>query len=139
VAGIIKMVQALRYGVAPRTLHVDEPSSHVDWDSGAVSLLTEAVEWPALDRPRRAAVSSFGISGTNVHVILEQDTPEPVPATPRAVSPRVLPWVLSARTAEALDAQTERIARCSADPLDVAFSLVTTRSVFEHRAVLVDG
>ncbi|UXA04373.1 SDR family NAD(P)-dependent oxidoreductase [Mycobacterium sp. SMC-2] len=137
--GVIKMVQAIRHGVMPKTLHVDVPTPHVDWSAGAVSLLTEAREWPALDRPRRAGVSSFGISGTNAHVIVEQPPAEPrTPAGDDAPAP----WVLSARSADALANQASRLlARVNDDPglrvVDVAWSLVSTRSLFEHRAVLV--
>ncbi|WP_459994302.1 ketoacyl-synthetase C-terminal extension domain-containing protein, partial [Mycobacterium avium] len=110
-----------------------------DWSAGAVSLLTEARPWPARDRPRRAGVSSFGISGTNAHVIVEQYEPETV--APQG-SDVVVPWVLSARSAEALTNQAARLlARVKADPgvrvLDVGWSLVSTRSRFEHRAVIV--
>ncbi|MFI6458762.1 beta-ketoacyl synthase N-terminal-like domain-containing protein, partial [Streptosporangium amethystogenes] len=149
VAGVIKMVMAMRYGVLPKTLHVDAPSSHVDWASGAVELLTEPTEWPETDRPRRAGVSSFGISGTNAHVIVEQGpadvrvTAEAQDRTPSVVvEPPVVSVVVSGRTAEALRAQAGRLAsHVGGDPgpvlRDVAFSLVATRSVFEHRAVVV--
>ncbi|MGX4735429.1 type I polyketide synthase [Kitasatospora griseola] len=145
VAGVIKTVLALRHGVLPRTLHVDAPTPHADWSSGAVELLTEARDWPAVDRPRRAGVSSFGMSGTNAHVVLEQ-APEPEPADrPEAAPGAVLPWVLSGRTAAALGDQAARLrARLAADaparPADIGFSLATTRSAFEHRAVVIgDG
>ncbi|PWW63427.1 acyl transferase domain-containing protein [Actinokineospora spheciospongiae] len=135
VAGVIKMVQALRFGVLPRTLHVDQPSSRVDWSAGRVELLTEAVDWPAVDRPRRAAVSSFGVSGTNAHVILECPA-EPV-AVVEADRSAVVPWVLSARTPEALRARAERLSAVDAAPVDVASALLGTRAVFDHRAVVV--
>ncbi|WAP54077.1 type I polyketide synthase [Streptomyces sp. S465] len=145
VAGVIKMVQAMRHGLLPASLHIDEPTPHVDWGSGAVRLLTEAVEWPMGEGPRRAGVSSFGASGTNAHVILEQ---MPTPAeederTESAPSDRdAVPWVLSARSAEALRGQAtalvERVGGVSElSPVDVGWSLVTSRSVFEHRAVVV--
>ncbi|GII95974.1 type I polyketide synthase [Sinosporangium siamense] len=140
-AGIIKMVQAIRHGVLPRTLHVDEPTPHVDWSAGRVELLTETREWPRTGRPRRAGVSSFGVSGTNAHVIIEQADPLPAAAPEDAQPPSVLPWVLSARTAEALRGQaaTLRAHLDSGGPVpaaDVARSLVSTRALFEHRAVV---
>ncbi|MFI0781133.1 SDR family NAD(P)-dependent oxidoreductase, partial [Streptomyces sp. NPDC021212] len=141
VAGVIKMVQAMRHGVLPASLHIDEPTPHVDWSSGAVRLLTEPVEWPQHKRPRRAGVSSFGASGTNAHVILEQapDAPEPASAS---AHDGVVPWVLSARSAEALRGQAAAlVARLAEDPglmpVDVGWSLIKARSVFEHRAVVV--
>ncbi|MFI1801954.1 type I polyketide synthase, partial [Streptomyces sp. NPDC020379] len=141
VAGIMKMVLAMRHGVLPRSLHVDEPSSHVDWSAGAVELLTEAVPWPESGRPRRAGVSSFGISGTNAHVILEQAPELDVPAAVPVDSLSVVPWVVSAKSEAALRGQAERLLSLTRDetvaPVDVAFSLATTRSVFEHRAVVL--
>ncbi|MFF5373113.1 acyltransferase domain-containing protein, partial [Streptomyces sp. NPDC013187] len=143
VGGVIKMIQAMRHGVLPRTLHVDEPSGHVDWDAGAVELLTEAREWPTADRPRRAGVSSFGISGTNAHVIIEAvepDEPE-APREPARFLPAV-PWMISGRTSAALRDQAAKLLShvegdASADPLDLAHSLAATRAVFDHRAVVV--
>ncbi|MEU7230239.1 SDR family NAD(P)-dependent oxidoreductase, partial [Streptomyces chrestomyceticus] len=191
VAGVIKMVLALQHGELPRTLHVDEPSPHIDWTGGEVRLLTEPVPWQANGRPRRAGVSSFGISGTNAHVILEEAPAPPsgadrhvpragserhvppsgsesyvlplgsgnhVPpadpethsgppsdaATPPAagsVVPPAVPWPLSARTPEALRAQAGRLRqflleRPELDLVDVGFSLATTRTAFDHRAVV---
>ncbi|MGW9122000.1 type I polyketide synthase, partial [Streptomyces sp. NPDC055663] len=143
VAGIIKMVMAMRHGVMPRTLHADRPTSQVDWEAGAVELLTDAREWPETgERPRRAAVSSFGVSGTNAHVILEQAQEETAvePSAAGSVLP-VVPWVLSAKSGEALAAQAERLlARVGqASPLDIGYSLALTRARFEHRAVVVGG
>ncbi|WP_435603647.1 type I polyketide synthase [Streptomyces sp. bgisy130] len=141
VAGVMKMVLAMQHGVLPRTLHVDRPSTHVDWESGAVELLTEAREWPETGQPRRAAVSSFGISGTNAHLILEQPSAARTPAAAATgPAPAVLPWVLSAHSAQALRAQAGRLAALAEgdpDPVDVGFSLVSTRSALRHRAVLV--
>ncbi|MEV5887630.1 type I polyketide synthase, partial [Streptomyces sp. NPDC052020] len=139
VAGIIKMVMAMRHGVLPRTLHVDEPSKKVDWSAGRVELLTEARPWES-ERPRRAGVSSFGISGTNAHVIIEEaPRSEELPARPEAARP-TRPLVLSARTADALKAQAQALVELlegedAPDPLDVAVALATTRARFERRAV----
>ncbi|MGW5450345.1 type I polyketide synthase, partial [Streptomyces asiaticus] len=144
VGGIIKMVMAMRHGVLPRTLHVDEPSREVDWSAGEVRLLTEATEWPETGHPRRAGISAFGVSGTNAHTIIEQapvaDEAEPAPAA-SADDQSIVPWALSARSAEALRAQAERLRshlleRAELGTLDVGYSLVASRSVHEHRAVV---
>ncbi|MFJ1967237.1 type I polyketide synthase [Streptomyces sp. NPDC087903] len=146
VAGVIKMTMALRERKLPRTLHVDAPSSHVDWTSGAVGLLTQEQPWPESGRPRRAGVSSFGISGTNAHVILEEP-PVPVDgAAQPADAPRqhdtAVPWLLSARTEPALREQAGRLLQHAgthpeARVDDLALSLTATRSAFEHRAVVI--
>ncbi|RZS32687.1 acyl transferase domain-containing protein [Herbihabitans rhizosphaerae] len=140
VAGIIKMVQAIRHGTLPSTLHVDQPSSKIDWTEGAVELLAESREWPALDRPRRAAVSSFGISGTNAHVIIEQADPEPVSEVdgrPDGRTAGPVPVVLSARTTDAIAGQAARLSTVDAEPLDIGYSTATTRAALEHRAAVV--
>ncbi|MFE1874045.1 type I polyketide synthase [Streptomyces sp. NPDC059496] len=144
VAGVIKMVLAMRHGVLPQSLHIDEPSPHVDWESGTVALLTEQTAWPETTHPRRAGVSSFGFSGTNAHVIVEQ-APEAVAdaAEPVAVSGMpVVPWVLSGKSAGALRGQAERLAGWLAgvpgvDPVDVGWSLASTRAGLDHRAVVL--
>lgn len=166
VAGVIKMVMAMRNGVLPRTLHVDEPSAHVDWSVGSVSLLTEKVSWGRGETPRRAGVSSFGISGTNAHVVLEEapheeDVASVSTATPReehgagvavgsavkdvagALNGDVVPWVISAKTELALRSQAGRLlefvrGRPGTGIEDVGWSLVD-RPVFEQRAVVVGG
>ncbi|NUS83444.1 MAG: SDR family NAD(P)-dependent oxidoreductase, partial [Streptomyces sp.] len=150
VAGVIKMVMAMRHGTLPRTLHVDAPSSHVDWTAGTVELLTEPTSWPQAERPRRAGVSSFGISGTNAHVIVEQAPYETPPATAAVLAPpdttpeaapRVVPWLVSGRTDAALRAQLDRLHSFLADTRapapDIGYSLATTRAQLEHRAVLL--
>ncbi|MEV6874186.1 type I polyketide synthase [Amycolatopsis sp. NPDC051128] len=135
VGGVIKMVEAMRHGVLPKTLHVDEPTPHVDWAAGAVELLTEATDWPDTGRPRRAGVSSFGVSGTNTHVILEQAPAEEI--TEPGEPPAVLPWVLSGKTEAALRAQAERLLEVDADPVDLAVALATSRAHFGERAVVL--
>ncbi|XIJ17223.1 type I polyketide synthase [Lentzea sp. JNUCC 0626] len=138
VGGIIKMVLALRAGELPRTLHADEPSPHVDWSTGSVSLLTDARAWPAADRPRRAGVSSFGVSGTNAHVIVEE-APVLVDGVVPAGTPGVVPYLLSAKSPAALRAQASRLSEVDVDPLDAAYSLATSRAHLDHRAVVVAG
>ncbi|WP_439795137.1 type I polyketide synthase, partial [Streptomyces hygroscopicus] len=155
IGGVIKMVMAMRHGVLPRTLHVDEPTPHVDWSAGEVALLTEARPWPETGQPRRAGISSFGVSGTNVHTIIEQAPEEELAGGASAagvspagvssaagVSPAVVPWVVSGRGAAALRAQAERLvghveAQPDLRPVDVGFSLATGRSAFDRRAVVV--
>ncbi|MEU2690182.1 beta-ketoacyl synthase N-terminal-like domain-containing protein, partial [Streptomyces hygroscopicus] len=155
VAGVIKMIQAMRHGVLPKTLHVDQPTTKVDWTSGAVSLLAEPRPWPETGRPRRAGVSSFGVSGTNAHVILEQppaeDTSEPEPPEADGSEPEtpglvatggVVPWLLSAKSADALRAQAQRLLSHleSGDTpraVDIGWSLATTRAALDHRAIIL--
>ncbi|MEE4547002.1 polyketide synthase, partial [Streptomyces sp. V4-01] len=162
IAGVLKMVEALRHGVLPPTLHADPPSPFIDWSAGAVRLLTEPRAWPSTGRPRRAAVSAFGISGTNAHMILEQAPEEPAPVeeegaageasavrlagaaavtADRAVT-AVVAWPVSGRTPEALRAQAARLAEAvAADPDaavdDIGRALATNRAAFDHRAVVV--
>ncbi|MEZ0095916.1 type I polyketide synthase [Streptacidiphilus sp. EB129] len=137
IGGVIKMVQAMRHGVLPRTLHVDAPSPFIDWTAGAVRLLTETRDWPESGHPRRAAVSSFGVSGTNAHTILEH-VPEP-PGRTGPAGANSGPWLLSARTDTALREQAARLLRQLTDrpETDPGHALATTRSSFEHRAVLL--
>ncbi|WP_262706379.1 MULTISPECIES: type I polyketide synthase, partial [Streptomyces] len=143
VSGVIKMVMALRHGLVPRTLHVDEPSRHVDWSAGVVELVTENQPWPETGRPRRAGVSSFGISGTNAHVILESAPPaQVVENTVVESAPEWVPLVMSAKTLSALNGYEDRLRAYLAgspgvDLRAVASTLAVTRSVFEHRAVLL--
>ncbi|GAA3035695.1 type I polyketide synthase [Actinokineospora globicatena] len=133
VGGVIKMVQAMRHGVLPPTLHVDEPSSHVDWTSGAVELLTSPVPWENGDRPRRAAVSSFGVSGTNAHTVLEEYRAPLAEGSAASV-----PWVLSATSADALRALAKSLSTVDELPGDVAWTLATGRADLDRRAVVLD-
>ncbi|WP_428849397.1 SDR family NAD(P)-dependent oxidoreductase, partial [Streptomyces lycopersici] len=150
VSGVIKMVMALRHGLVPRTLHVDEPSRHVDWSAGAVALVAENQSWPVTDRPRRAGVSAFGVSGTNAHVILESapawasEEAQPVvtPVVTPVVASELVPLVVSAKTESALAEVEGRLRAYLAgspgvDLRAVGSTLAVTRSVFEHRAVLL--
>ncbi|MEV5839473.1 type I polyketide synthase [Nocardia sp. NPDC052112] len=158
VAGVIKVVEAMRHEMMPATLHVDAPSSHVDWNSGGVALLGEARSWESVGRPRRAGVSSFGISGTNAHVIVEEApagsgpqvgiespgtemAPSEVGAesAPLAAAGVVVPWLISGRSAEAVVAQANRLSALGEVPaLDVGFSLAATRAHLPWRAAVLD-
>ncbi|MFI2215224.1 SDR family NAD(P)-dependent oxidoreductase, partial [Streptomyces sp. NPDC020141] len=155
VAGVMKMVLSMQHGVLPQTLHVDEPTPHVDWSAGDIALLTELREWPETGRPRRAGVSSFGFSGTNAHTVLEQAPPAAEPSeaaelseasesagSGRSVSAGVVPWVLSAKSDAALVGQAERlrerlVSGPALESADVAFSLATSRAALERRAVVI--
>ncbi|WP_329127558.1 type I polyketide synthase [Streptomyces sp. NBC_01465] len=145
VGGVIKTVMAMRHGYLPKTLHVGEPSRHVDWSSGAVEILTEGREWIREDGPRRAGVSSFGVSGTNAHVILEEAPPQEQVqerGPDAGVVGGLVPWVLSAKSAKALELQAGKLrdfvaADADLDLADTAGSLVSSRSRFEHRAVVL--
>jgi len=139
VAGIIKAVQAIRHDLLPPTLHVDEPTPQVDWSPGTIRLLTESRPWPDAGRPRRAAVSSFGLSGTNSHVIIEAAPAGEAAAVPGG-EPAV-PFVLSAKTPAALRGQAAALrdhltAHPELSTVEVARSLATTRTHFEHRGAV---
>ncbi|MDQ0936683.1 type I polyketide synthase [Streptomyces turgidiscabies] len=143
VAGVIKMVLSMREGVVPATLHVDKPSRHIDWEDGTVRLATEQVSWPESGRPRRAAVSSFGFSGTNAHVVLEQ-APESSGSSGSGVGGGlpVVAWPVSGRSAAGLAGQAGRLREwVSAQPelgtADVGWALGCSRAVLEERAVVV--
>ncbi|MGA9284678.1 MAG: acyltransferase domain-containing protein [Solirubrobacteraceae bacterium] len=157
VAGVIKMVLALRHELLPETLHVNAPTPAVDWTRGSMLLLTEPAPWPRGEKPRRAGISSFGVSGTNAHVIVEEAPCSPeVGPRQRSVSPGtggleigllskgIVPCLISGRDAEALRGQAARLgdwvaARPDLDLADIGLSLASTRSAFEHRAVLIAG
>ncbi|MFF3801723.1 SDR family NAD(P)-dependent oxidoreductase [Streptomyces sp. NPDC002032] len=160
VAGVIKTVLALRHGIVPPTLNVDEPTPHVDWKTGDVRLVTEVTDWPSTGQPRRAGISAFGVSGTNAHVILEQfeeeaveagsaATPSESPASPAIPTPLVghgatVPWVVSGHTPGALRAQASRLrefaaADPAADILGTGRALALHRTALRHRAVILSG
>ncbi|WP_306366858.1 type I polyketide synthase [Nocardiopsis sp. CC223A] len=145
ISGLIKLVLALRHGVLPRTLHADEPTAYVDWSEGTVRLLDRRRTWPETGAPRRAAVSSFGMSGTNAHIVVEQAFAGPeAESAERTAAPGTVLWPLSARTPAALAGQAARLrdrvaADPGLDPVDVGWTLATARDAFEHRAVACGG
>ncbi|RDD83854.1 type I polyketide synthase, partial [Streptomyces parvulus] len=160
-AGVMKTVLALRHRELPRTLHADDPSPHVDWSTGTPRLLTRPVPWPRGERPRRAGVSSFGVSGTNAHVVIEEapgteETPDtgeegtggarsdgsPVAQSESGRTLPTVPWVLSAKSTAALRDLSARLATHAEQhpghtPADIGYTLATTRTAFDHRAVLL--
>ena len=135
-AGVIKMVLAMHHGLVPRTLHVDAPTPHVDWTAGKVELLTESRPWDA-DRPRRAGISSFGVSGTNAHVVLEEPPASDVETAAEDLASPLVPMVLSAKTEEALRAQALQLSSVDSSLVDLGYSLATTRSGLPERAVVL--
>ncbi|WP_067686605.1 hybrid non-ribosomal peptide synthetase/type I polyketide synthase [Nocardia jejuensis] len=149
VAGVIKMVEAMRRGRVPRTINVAAPTPEVDWSSGTVRVVTEETPWPVhAARPRRAGVSAFGISGTNAHVVLEQAPPvtarpDPTPEAVVATAPAIVPLVLSAKSAPALREHAARLlarlesATPPTEPVDLAYSLASGRATFDERAVVL--
>ncbi|KAF7538803.1 hypothetical protein G7054_g2609 [Neopestalotiopsis clavispora] len=152
VAGVIKMVQAIRHGIAPASLHIREPSQHIDWKDCGVELLSMARKWPSVNRPRRAAVSSFGIGGTNSHVILEQPDSVELESSKSSTSKKALvafPWLISGASEAALRAQARSLLNTwkqtadksynplhDQDPVDIAFTLATARSALKHKAAI---
>lgn len=147
VGGVIKMVESMRHGVVPPTLHSNQPNPFVDWSSAGLQLVTEAQPWPQHNGPRRAGVSAFGISGVNVHVIVEEAPQQAVAVSEAradsvAAEAPIVPWVLTAKTAAALPMQGARLAahldeNSGFDSADIALSLAATRTQFKHRAVIV--
>ncbi|WP_373200298.1 ketoacyl-synthetase C-terminal extension domain-containing protein, partial [Mycobacterium marinum] len=143
-AGLIKMIQAMRHGVLPKTLHVNAPTPQVDWSAGTVRLLTETMPWPDTDHLRTAAVSSFGVSGTNAHLIVQQGSPGPAVAVHQASPSQECSlgvWPLSARSSAGLSAQAHRLheyllGHSDLDLIDLAYSLATTRTHHSYRAAV---
>ncbi|MFH9400894.1 SDR family NAD(P)-dependent oxidoreductase, partial [Streptomyces sp. NPDC017638] len=142
VAGVIKMVEALRHETLPASLGVDRPTRHVEWEGSNVRLLTENRPWPDPGRPRRAGVSSFGISGTNAHVVIEAAPAEEPAEEPAAPAGGTVPWLLSGHTPDALRAQAARLldhlsAAPDTDPYRLAGALAHARTRLGHRAAVL--
>ncbi|WP_242642663.1 type I polyketide synthase [Lentzea alba] len=138
VAGLIKLIWALRHDELPKSLYADIPSPHVDWSAGAVRLVAEHTSWPKGERPRRGAVSSFGIGGTNAHVIIEEP---PAPDTRPPLTVVTAPWVIGGADEAGLRANAARIAAALSDEsvVDIGCSLATTRAPLRHRAAVLTG